>query len=278
MRKLIRASFPSHAIFGEEGGLQAGEAAEVPAGSTDSFLWVLDPIDGTKSFITGVSQPGHAFAFNVLASCPPWPSVGLPTLIVTLAPPRSGSGMQGTHWPSQRTVCGAALCGHVGVRAATGKPVFGTLIALLQDGVPVLGIINQPITQERWLGVAGQQTTLNGELLAPCQPIKSHAATVFGPCARWCVGIMAQSSRAGGCMEGHGMGRRGTLQGGAAVVVFERRWRLLQGNLCAQGRAARCRGRTCTRRRPTCSVAQLRPLSTGSGTRCGWPTRVSAPA
>ena len=45
-----------------------------------------------------------------------------------------------------------------------GKPVFGTLIALLQDGVPVLGVIDQPITKERWIGVKGQGTTLNGEL------------------------------------------------------------------------------------------------------------------
>ena len=44
-----------------------------------------------------------------------------------------------------------------------GKPVFGTLIALLRDGVPVLGIIDQPITKERWLGIQGRQTTLNGK-------------------------------------------------------------------------------------------------------------------
>ena len=41
--------------------------------------------------------------------------------------------------------------------------MFGTLIALLVDGVPVLGILDQPITKERWLGVQGRPTTLNGE-------------------------------------------------------------------------------------------------------------------
>lgn len=46
-----------------------------------------------------------------------------------------------------------------------GKPVFGTLIALLQDGVPILGVIDQPITRERWIGIQGQGTTLNGELV-----------------------------------------------------------------------------------------------------------------
>ena len=44
-----------------------------------------------------------------------------------------------------------------------GVPLFGTLIALLREGVPVLGIIDQPILGERWLGVAGAPTTLNGK-------------------------------------------------------------------------------------------------------------------
>ena len=43
-----------------------------------------------------------------------------------------------------------------------GRPIFGTLIALLVDGWPVLGMIDQPILGERWLGVTGQPTTLNG--------------------------------------------------------------------------------------------------------------------
>ena len=47
-----------------------------------------------------------------------------------------------------------------------GRPTFGTLIALLEDGRPILGIIDQPISGERWLGVAGRATTLNG---LPCR-------------------------------------------------------------------------------------------------------------
>jgi histidinol phosphatase-like enzyme (inositol monophosphatase family) len=43
-----------------------------------------------------------------------------------------------------------------------GIPVYGTLIALLQDGVPVLGIIDMPATGERWVGVAGAPTKRNG--------------------------------------------------------------------------------------------------------------------
>jgi histidinol phosphatase-like enzyme (inositol monophosphatase family) len=43
-----------------------------------------------------------------------------------------------------------------------GRPMFGTLIALLVEGWPVLGIIDQPILAERWIGAAGRPTTLNG--------------------------------------------------------------------------------------------------------------------
>ena len=43
-----------------------------------------------------------------------------------------------------------------------GRPIFGTLIALLVDGVPVLGVIDQCIGGDRWLGAAGRPTTLNG--------------------------------------------------------------------------------------------------------------------
>ena len=52
-----------------------------------------------------------------------------------------------------------------------GKPVFATLIALMKDGEPVIGIIDQPITRERWIGVKGNPTTLNGE------PISSSPLT-----------------------------------------------------------------------------------------------------
>ncbi|MFV0645118.1 MAG: histidinol-phosphatase [Sphingomonadaceae bacterium] len=43
-----------------------------------------------------------------------------------------------------------------------GRPIFGTLIALLVDGWPVLGVIDQPILRERWLGITGRPTTFNG--------------------------------------------------------------------------------------------------------------------
>jgi inositol-phosphate phosphatase/L-galactose 1-phosphate phosphatase/histidinol-phosphatase len=85
MRRLIENNFPDHGIVGEEFG-RVREGAE--------FVWVLDPIDGTKSFISGV-------------------------------------------------------------------PLFGTLIALTRGGHPILGVIDQPIARERWIGAAGRPTTLN---------------------------------------------------------------------------------------------------------------------
>jgi inositol-phosphate phosphatase/L-galactose 1-phosphate phosphatase/histidinol-phosphatase len=103
MRRLIEARFPDHGILGEEHGGVRAEA---------EFLWVLDPIDGTKSFISGI-------------------------------------------------------------------PLFGTLIALLHRGRPVLGVIDQPILRERWLGAAGRPTTLNGAPVhaRPCPSLA--AATLF---------------------------------------------------------------------------------------------------
>ena len=58
----------------------------------------------------------------------------------------------------------------------TGKPSFGTLIALAHRGRPVLGLIDQAFTDERWLGAAGRPTTLNGlaAQVRPC-PDLAHA-------------------------------------------------------------------------------------------------------
>jgi inositol-phosphate phosphatase/L-galactose 1-phosphate phosphatase/histidinol-phosphatase len=103
MRRLIAARFPAHGIFGEEFGREREEA---------EFTWVLDPIDGTKSFISGV-------------------------------------------------------------------PLFGTLIALAYRGRPVLGIIDQPISRERWIGAVGRPTTLNGAPIHCRQCSSLAAASVF---------------------------------------------------------------------------------------------------
>ena len=86
MRDILGAAFPGHGIYGEELGKDRIDA---------EYVWVLDPIDGTQSFVTG-------------------------------------------------------------------KPLFGTLIALTRLGVPVLGVIDAPALNERWLGIAGRPTTFNG--------------------------------------------------------------------------------------------------------------------
>jgi histidinol phosphatase-like enzyme (inositol monophosphatase family) len=94
LRQLIAKKFPKHGIIGEEFGTENADA---------EFVWVLDPIDGTKSFISGV-------------------------------------------------------------------PLFGTLIALLHQGQPVLGCIHQPILRQLMLG-DNQTTTLNG------RPVRCRATT-----------------------------------------------------------------------------------------------------
>ena len=95
MREILEKHVPEHGVFGEEHGAVRTDA---------EYVWVLDPIDGTKAFITGL-------------------------------------------------------------------PLFGTLIGLFHRGKPVLGIIDQPILKERWLGVEGERSTLNG------QPIRVRACS-----------------------------------------------------------------------------------------------------
>jgi inositol-phosphate phosphatase/L-galactose 1-phosphate phosphatase/histidinol-phosphatase len=85
LREIIEKERPQDGILGEEYG---------PKESRNGYTWVLDPIDGTKSF-------------------------------------------------------------------TIGRPSFGTLIALCKNDVPVLGVIDQPILKERWIG-DGKQTTFNG--------------------------------------------------------------------------------------------------------------------
>ena len=53
MRALIRRTFPEHGIIGEEFGEEKPGA---------EFVWVLDPIDGTKSFISGMPAWGTLIA------------------------------------------------------------------------------------------------------------------------------------------------------------------------------------------------------------------------
>lgn len=66
-----------------------------------------------------------------------------------------------------------------GTRAfITGRPQFGTLVALLDGDTPILGVIDQPVTRERWIGAAGRPTVFKGEFgRAGCRlcPSLDHA-------------------------------------------------------------------------------------------------------
>lgn len=107
MRKLLGAEAPRDGIIGEEFGAERGGAAR---------QWVLDPIDGTVSFMAG-------------------------------------------------------------------RPIFGTLIALLQDGWPLIGIIDQPITGERWVGATGRPTLFNDRPAnaRSCRSLSDAVLATTGP-------------------------------------------------------------------------------------------------
>src|SRR5579871_1391412 len=49
MRRLIAQTFPAHGVIGEEYGADRPDA---------EYVWVLDPIDGTKSFVSGLPTWG----------------------------------------------------------------------------------------------------------------------------------------------------------------------------------------------------------------------------
>ncbi len=106
LRKIIEAQRPDDGILGEEYG---------PKESRNGYTWVLDPIDGTKSFVIG-------------------------------------------------------------------RPTFGTLIALCKEGVPILGVIDQPILNERWVG-DGSRTLFNGAAVKTraCGDLKSARVASTAP-------------------------------------------------------------------------------------------------
>ncbi len=86
LREMITDAYPDHGVIGEE---------QAPVNPEAEFVWVVDPIDGTRLFISGV-------------------------------------------------------------------PLFTCLIALVRGGRPLLGIIDQPVIGDRWVGAQGQATSFNG--------------------------------------------------------------------------------------------------------------------
>jgi histidinol phosphatase-like enzyme (inositol monophosphatase family) len=55
MREMIQGRYPDHGIVGEE---------EAPVQGQSDFSWILDPIDGTRAFITGLPLWGTLIALN----------------------------------------------------------------------------------------------------------------------------------------------------------------------------------------------------------------------
>jgi inositol-phosphate phosphatase/L-galactose 1-phosphate phosphatase/histidinol-phosphatase len=64
-----------------------------------------------------------------------------------------------------------------------GLPVFGTLLALLHNGVPVLGVIDMPMTRERWIGGTCLPTTHNGKAVRTrsCKNLASAVMSTSNP-------------------------------------------------------------------------------------------------
>lgn len=64
-----------------------------------------------------------------------------------------------------------------------GIPVYGTLIGLAREGRPYAGIIDHPITNDRWAGVAGLMAERNGSPIRtrPCRDLKTALATCSNP-------------------------------------------------------------------------------------------------
>lgn len=73
-----------------------------------------------------------------------------------------------------------------GTRAfVAGRPLFGTLIALVEADRPVLGVIDQPIIGDRWIGAIGRPTLFNGgpARVRPCSRIGAAHIGTTSPAA-----------------------------------------------------------------------------------------------
>ncbi len=64
-----------------------------------------------------------------------------------------------------------------------GIPVYGTLIALLRNKAPLIGVIDMPATGERWIGCEGLPTTRNGAPVTarPCEALSGALLSTSNP-------------------------------------------------------------------------------------------------
>ena len=82
----IAARYPGHAVLGEEKPKDEEEAKREAAQSLPDYLWVLDPLDGTKNFLNGLAVWGCSV--GVLHR-------GRPVAGAIFTPESSGSGGDG---------------------------------------------------------------------------------------------------------------------------------------------------------------------------------------
>mgnify|MGYP005802253091 CR=1 FL=1 len=92
MRAMIERRFPGHGIFGEEYGIKEAAPAE-PGGVR--YRWILDPVDGTRSFIT------NSFLFGTLIALERDSGEGFRPLISSISHAAAGVRTIGTR---ERTV------------------------------------------------------------------------------------------------------------------------------------------------------------------------------
>ena len=94
-------------------------------------------------------------------------------------------GIDGEEFPGERL--DAELIWHLdpidGTKSfVVGRPLFGTLIALARRGRPILGVIDQCILGERWLGVAGRASTWKGPIqVRRCAGLEHAVLSVTSP-------------------------------------------------------------------------------------------------
>lgn len=70
IRSYLAEHFPDHGIFGEEHGFQGADRADI---------WIIDPIDGTRSFLSGHPLFGFLLG-HLLAGVPQIGVIGMPAL------------------------------------------------------------------------------------------------------------------------------------------------------------------------------------------------------
>lgn len=73
----------------------------------------------------------------------------------------------------------------------TGKPLFGTLIGCVHDGIPILGLIDHPVLRERWIGGEGLPTAFNGERVRVRSCAKLSEAMLYATTPHMFVGADA---------------------------------------------------------------------------------------